>query len=251
MHPVNELLSFVGMRLSRAPLAKKVPKEFETRYARQLDALQQESGGFSVFREFYYDAGTHPTCYFDFECEFAARHLQRVNPGSVLDIGSYRIFVIGMLSGYKVTTLDVRPRVSSLSNESIVTSDAKRLDIPSDSFDMVTSLCTLEHFGLGRYGDEFDFTADKKAFSEMIRVLKPGGTLMFSTTITRSKPSIAFNAHRIYDYAIIRSFCEPLECVEEGFYSNAMEAPCAFEQIVDTPRKWDVYCGCWRKNFRS
>ncbi len=106
-----------------------------------------------------------------------------------------------MLAGYKVTTLDVRPRDSRLENETIVTSDAKKLDIPSDSFDMVVSLCTLEHFGLGRYGDEFDLDGDKKAFNEMIRVLKPGGRLVFSTTVTRSTPSLAFNAHRIYDQA--------------------------------------------------
>jgi len=247
MHPVNEVLSLVGLRLSRASAIIKVPKEFERRYREQLDALRSESRGFKVFKEFYYDAGTHPTDYMDFECEFAARHLVKSTPNAVLDIGSYRLFVIGMLAGYKVTTLDIRPRVSSLGNETIVTSDAKKLDIPANTFDMVTSLCAIEHFGLGRYGDEFDIDADRKAFDEMIRVLKPGGMLMFSTTITRSAPSIAFNAHRIYDYAMIRSFCAHLECVEEGFFSNALASACSLDQVVDKPATWDVYCGCWKK----
>lgn len=247
MHPVNEMLSLVGLRLSRASDIVKVPKEFETRYRKQLDALRRESRGFNVFKEFYYDAGTHPTDYMDYECGFAARHVQKSNPGAVLDIGSYRLFVIGMLAGYKVTTIDVRPRESSLRNETIVTSDAKKLDIPSNTFDMVTSLCALEHFGLGRYGDEFDIDADKKAFDEMIRVLKPGGLLMFSTTITRGAPSIAFNGHRIYDFAMIRAFCKNLECVEEGIFSNTLAGGCSLEQVVDRPAKWDVYCGCWKK----
>jgi SAM-dependent methyltransferase len=247
MHPVNEMLSLVGLRLSRASDIVKVPKEFTELYREQLEALRRDSRNFKVFKEFYYDAGTHPTCYMDYECEFAARHLKRINPKAVLDIGSYRLFVIGMLAGYNVTTLDIRPRESSLSNETIVTSDAKKLEIPSNTFDMVVSLCALEHFGLGRYGDEFDIDADKKAFDEMIRVLKPGGLLMFSTTITRGARSIAFNAHRIYDYTMIRSFCSTLECVEEGFFSNELAGACSLDKVVAKPAMWDVYCGCYTK----
>lgn len=247
MHPVNEILDLVGLRLGYAPKTAKGPKEFEKRYAEQFSQLRKQSGEFTVYREFYYDAGVHPSSYMDFECEFAARYLQKTSPATVLDIGSYRLFVIGMLAGHKVTTLDIRPRESSLSNERIVTSDAKELKIPSDSFDMVISLCALEHFGLGRYGDDFDMDADRKAFNEMIRVLKPGGTLVFSTAITQGPPSIAFNAHRIYSYAMIRRFCEPLDYVEETFFSNARGAACSREEVVSAHRQWDVYCGCWRK----
>jgi SAM-dependent methyltransferase len=247
MHSVNALLSLFGLRISRVADFTKTPKEFERQYKKQLEELQKDGGRFRVFKEFCYDAGSHPACYMDYECEFAARHLVKNAPRTVLDIGSYRLFVIGVLAGFKVTTLDIRPRVSSLANETIVTSDAKKLAIPTDSIDMVISLCTIEHFGLGRYGDEFDLNADRKAFDEMIRVLKPGGMLMFSTTITRGAPSIAFNAHRIYDYAMIREFCTRLVCVEEGFFSNKLEGACSFEQVVDGPGAWDVYCGCWGK----
>ena len=249
MHPVNKVLSKVGLRLTRPLESVEIPAEFRKEYNRRLNFLLKESGDFNVFRDFQYDAGDHPGTYMNFECEFAARHLRMSNPTTVLDIGSHRLFVLGLLAGYKVTTLDVRPRESRLENETIVTSDAKQLDIASDSFDMVVSLCTLEHFGLGRYGDEFDLDGDKKAFKEMIRVLKPGGRVVFSTTVTRSTPSLAFNAHRIYSHRMIRAFCEKLECVEEGFFSNETGSGCSHEQVTDEPARWDVYCGCWMKSL--
>jgi SAM-dependent methyltransferase len=249
MHPVNKILSVVGLRLTHASESIEIPAGFQKQYNQRLNVLLKENGGFEVFRDFQYDAGDHPQSYMDYECEFAARHLRKSNPATILDIGSHRLFVLGLLAGHRVTTLDVRPRESSLENETIVTSDAKQLDIPSDSFDMVVSLCTLEHFGLGRYGDEFDIGGDKKAFDEMIRVLKPGGRLVFSTTVTRSAPSLAFNAHRIYDHGMIRAFCEELECVEEGFFSNEMSSGCSHEQVTIKPATWDVYCGCWLKRL--
>ena len=97
-----------------------------------------------------YDVGDHPKLFIDYECEFSARNLAKRRPRSVLNIGSYRHFIIGLLAGYEVTSLDIRKRKSDLGNETVLTADAKQLDIPSDSFDAVVSLCALEHFELGR-----------------------------------------------------------------------------------------------------
>lgn len=247
MHPVNKILSLIGLRLSCTKRSFNVPKDFKYQHDQQLNELMKNNRGFKVFKQFRYDVGSHPQSYANYECEFAARNLAKRNPTTVLDIGSYRHFVIGLASSYKVTTLDIRKRDSSLDNETVLTSDAKKLDIPSDSFDAIVSLCALEHFGLGRYGDEFDLDADKKAFSEMIRVLRPGGILVFTTTITRDAPSIAFNAHRIYDHEMIRALCERLELGEENFFSHKMGKYCSLEQVSNLPAVWDVYCGCWIK----
>jgi SAM-dependent methyltransferase len=245
MHPVNKMLSLLGLRLSRT--GQHVPKDFVKQYNWQLDELRRNSKEFKVFQEFRYDVGSHPQSYIDYECEFATRNLSKRNPTTILDVGSYRIFLLGLLASYKVTTLDVRKRKSSLDNEIVLTSDAKQLNIPSNSFDAIVSLCALEHFGLGRFGDEFDLDADKKAFNEMVRVLKPNGILIFTTTITRSAPSIAFNAHKIYDYKMIRALCEKLELCEETFFSHKMGKFCSLEQVSNLPTVWDVYCGCWIK----
>ena len=220
------------------------PKE---QFDRNWEALNRDPRGFQVFPEPLFESGDHPQNFIDYQCAFASFHLQRGKPRRTLDIGSYRHFVLGLLAHYAVTTLDVRPRKPTVENETIVTGDAKRLPLPDDSFDLVVSLCALEHFGLGRYGDEFDLDADRKSFSEMIRVLRPGGSLIFTTTITRAAPSIAFNAHRIYDHGMLRELCAGLTCVEERFYSHEKRGFCAPEEVTDKPRWWDVYCGCWQK----
>jgi len=247
MHPINKLLRPSGLQIIRL---ERPPKEFMTNYNKYLARLRKNPGGFKIFKEFYYDAGVHPAGHIDYECAFAAYHIARLNPRNILDIGSYRHFILGILSHFQVTTVDVRDREPISSNEVVVTCDAKKLSLPDNEFDVVMSLCALAHFGLGRYGDEFDLDADKKAFEEMIRVLKPNGHLIFSTTITRAQPSILFNGCRIYNYEILRKFCANLACEEEKFYSYKVGGFSSLEQVNMEPGVWDVYCGCWRKKKR-
>lgn len=245
MHPINKLLISYGLQISIK--RNKIPKEFMADYNKQLTQLRRNPRGFNIFRKLCYETGVHPTTYVDHECAFASYHISRLNPKNVLDIGSYRHFILGMLSHFKVTTVDVRGRAPISNNEVIVTCDAKKLNLPDNEFDVVISLCALEHFGLGRYGDKFDFNADKKAFEEMIRVLKPNGRLVFTTQLTRGKPSIAFNAGKVYDYEILRKFCDNLICEDEKFYSSKTGDFCSLEEVTTEPNKWDVYCGCWKK----
>jgi SAM-dependent methyltransferase len=247
MHPVNKVLSLIGLRLSRTSGNLNVPEDFKDQYNRQLNELMVNNRGFQVFQQFINEMGNHPRSHIDSECEFAAKNIAARNPTTILDIGSHRHFIVGLLASYKVMTVDIRKREAFSDNEVVLTSDAKRLDIRSESFDVVVSLCALEHFGLGRYGDEFDIDADKKAFNEMIRVLKPGGMLVFTTTITRAAPSIVFNAHRIYDYEMIKALCHGLELREENFFSYEMGKFCSLDQVSNLPKVWDVYCGCWIK----
>ncbi len=62
---------------------------------------------------------------------------------------------------------------------------------------------TVEHIGLGRYGDPVDVNGDKTAMKELARVLAVNGTLLFVVPI--GNPRIEFNAHRVYDYHTIIS----------------------------------------------
>ena len=222
------------------------PKQKED-YERSLEALKRNPGPFQVFPEPVFEPGSHPENFVDYECAFAARNIRRLAPRSILDVGSYRHFLLGLQAHFPVTTMDVRNRKPLFPGETTLTGDAKRLDLPDRSFDLVLSLCTLEHLGLGRYGDALDFEADGKAFREMVRVLKGGGHLLFSSTITRAHPAIGFNAHRIYSYGMLRQFCTGLVLVEEKFFSHRLKTFCDPEEVTADPQGWDVYCGCWRK----
>ena len=228
-------------------LQAKIPGEFRDSYRRHLRLLKEDPGSYHIFPEPVFETGTHPENFVDHECAFASEFLHRLHPPSILDIGSYRHFILGLLAHYAVTSVDVRNRTPLTPRETILTGDAKELSLPDHAFAVVLSLCALEHFGLGRYGDPVDFHADQKAFLEMIRVIKPGGHLIFSTTVTRGRPAIGFNAHRIYSYRMLQDFCAGLILCEEKFYSHRLKGFCSLADVTADPQGWDVYCGCWQK----
>ena len=247
MHPVNKVLYQVGVMLQKTRDSILIPPSFHKSYLAGLAQVRKDSRGARVYLEERYEAGTHPESFIDHECAFASRHIQRVRPERTLDVGSYRHFILGLLAHARVTTIDVRPRMPISPNEEVITSDAKNLSLPTGAFDVVVSLCAVEHFGLGRYGDDFDLDADAAAIGEMARVLKPGGRLVFSTTITGGPPQIVYNAHRIYSYERIAGMLSGLELEDEVFYSHAVGGPCKKEQLSSAREVWDVYMGCWRK----
>jgi SAM-dependent methyltransferase len=247
LDPLNEFLLHFGVRLSRMRGIIRPPADFMAAYKRNWEQLSRNQTEFRVFRDLQYDGGHHPESYIDHECTFAAQHIARLNPKTILDIGSYRGFVLGLLSHFDVTTVDVRSRQPISNKETVVTCDAKKLTFAENTFELVVSLCTVEHIGLGRYGDEFDLDGDRAALQEIIRVLKPGGHLVFSTNITRAQPSIAYNAHRIYSHEMIKKLCEGLTPVEERFFNPSLGRFCTFDEVTLEPEVWNVYCGCWSK----
>lgn len=223
------------------------PPEFRRRFREDLQTVRANPGPYKITEYFTYNAGNHPANYIDYECAFAANHLTTRKPETVLDIGSYRLFLLGLLAHYKVITVDVRDRPSLLVNEKVLTGDAKKLPMPEKSVDAIVSLCSLEHFGLGRYGDALDLDADRKACEEMKRVLKPGGALILSTQITRGQPSIAFNAGRAYSRDILHGFFSGMRCVEEKYFSHELLRFCAYDEITDCSDMSGIYLGCWEK----
>lgn len=245
MHPINKLLSLLGLKLSRVKVQRT-----SSAYQASLEAFKRNPGRYTVFAQFMDENDDHPVSNIDFECAFASRHLSRLKPETLIDIGSYRHFVIGLLAHFQVTTIDVRERTPMSDNEIAITCDARSLKLHDGSFDACTSLCALEHIGLGRYGDELDDQGDCKALKEMVRVLKPGGRLIFSTTITRGKPQIAFNAHRIYSHDMIKNMCSNvgLTLEEERFFSNQLMNFCPYDEVTKEAKAWDIYLGCWKKS---
>ena len=223
----------------------------------KLESFRQQykyvynNSSYDVYKMRRDDRGLHPIDYSDVECEFAAKCIYDILPKeiyTILDVGSYRKFVLGLLSSYYVDVMDIRPLQGQyLENQTRIQLDAKNLN-SENKYDVITCLSSIEHFGLGRYGDELDLKADEKAFNNFIKALTPGGTLIFTTTIKRGYPEICFNAHRIYNLDEIYKFCKPLDKkVEEWYYSRKLNRMCSSNEITDKPQTWDVYMGCWRK----
>jgi SAM-dependent methyltransferase len=74
---------------------------------------------------------------------------------------------------------------------------------PADS---LSFLHTIEHIGLGRYGDTIDPAGHVKALTNLMRLLRPGGTLYLSTPIGPGR--VEFNAHRVFHPADIEELLD-------------------------------------------
>ena len=94
----------------------------------------------------------------------------------ILDVGSVGSFlpiILGQM-GYDVWCLDVRryEYEGLLSNIQSILGDIRKTNFGDNFFDIVTVVSTIEHIGLGRYGDHFDLNGDKAAITEIKRILK-------------------------------------------------------------------------------
>ena len=138
------------------------------------------------------------------------------------DIGS-RLdgFIAHLLaSEIDVTMIDVREFPQKVEGLHTIVDDATDLkQIEDESIGSMSALCSLEHFGLGRYGDPIDPEACFKCFANIQRKLAKGGRLYISVPIGRER--IEFNAHRVfYASTIVECFSglklEEFSCAAEG-----------------------------------
>ncbi len=107
---------------------------------------------------------------------------------------------------------DYRPADLHLTNWETGFADLTKLAFESNSQPSVSCMHTVEHIGLGRYGDPLDPQGDLKAINELKRILQPNGDLLFVTPVGRSR--IEFNAHRIFSYQQVVNYFAPLQLVE-------------------------------------
>ena len=68
-----------------------------------------------------------------------------------------------------------------------------------EEFDTIVSFSSLEHAGLGRYGDPLNPNGDIEAVKQIHCMIKPGGLFFLALPTNNDGSShIEFNAHRVY-----------------------------------------------------
>jgi SAM-dependent methyltransferase len=177
---------------------------------------------------------------------WAARIVKQINPAFHIDISSTLHFCTQLSAFIPVRFYDYRPAVLSLDNLLSEKADLTGLFFESNSIESLSCMHTVEHIGLGRYGDPLDPKGDLKAIKELKRVVKPGGSLLFVVPVGEAR--IIFNAHRIYSAkAIADAFdgfkLERFSLVEDtgNFLENAS---------LGDADKQQYGCGCfWFKKL--
>src|SRR4029079_19803272 len=133
---------------------------------------------------------------------WAARKIRAQAPGRHVDLSSYLYFATLLSAFIPVDFFDYRPAHLQRSGLTTGSADLTRLPFADNSIASLSCMHTVEHVGLGRYGDPIDPAGDLKAMLDLNRVLARGGNLLF--VVPTGRPRVVFNAHRIYSFDQIR-----------------------------------------------
>lgn len=209
----------------------KNERRFELRFSQQYPCLDDRTKMTSFDPHYAYHLA------------WAARVLAAHKPEKHVDISSGLPFSLMVSAFIPVEFYDIRPVEMKLPNLSCGKADLVELPFADNSIKSLSCMHTIEHVGLGRYGDALDPNGDIKAMKELQRVLAPGGLLLFVVPV--GQPKMRFNAHRIYSYEQVCSYFKALKLVVfdllpddhiHGLIHNADE------RIVSAQR---FGCGCF------
>ena len=181
-------------------LNQQSDRRFALRWEDRLPCLYDRTNDTSFDRQYLY----HPA--------WAARVLSVTKPAEHVDISSILHFSTLISAFLPVRFYDYRPADITLDGLAVGRADLTALPFENDSLSSLSCMHTVEHIGLGRYGDPLDPEGDLKAMRELRRVLAPGGNLLFAVPIGR--PKLMFNGHRIYSYSQVLDAFPGLDLVE-------------------------------------
>lgn len=138
-----------------------------------------------------------------YQDSWAAKQIFRFKPKRHYDVGSF-VKTVGILSQFVPTTMvDIRPIDLELPGLSFKEGTILDLPFADDSVESISSICVIEHIGLGRYGDPIDPFGTEKAAKELQRVTMEGGHIIISVPVD-DENKVYFNAQRAYsrDYVL-------------------------------------------------
>jgi SAM-dependent methyltransferase len=145
-----------------------------------------------------------------FERIFARR------PDRHVDVASDAFFVALLSKVVPVTMVDIRPLPLSVPSLEFRKGSVLALPFPDGSLPSVSSICVIEHIGLGRYGDLIDSRGTEKALAELKRVVRPGGDLYLSVPLDDENRTY-FNAHRAFTEPYLLTLFEPFEVMDRKY----------------------------------
>lgn len=137
---------------------------------------------------------------------FINKPLKHVDVGSRLDG-----FISHVASFREIEVFDIRNIETKIKNIKFKKLDINQITSNLENYtDSLSCLHTIEHIGLGRYGDKVDPNGHKKSFCNLIKILKKNGILYISIPISK-KNAVFFNAERRFNPLDILSWSDKVE----------------------------------------
>lgn len=225
------LSSFVF--LSAAPI-KTIPKELYNQFT--------ENGTIPVY-EWYWDNSYSPDTPKEWSTRVISSNIRKIKKGKCghypltdpylykafkayqEEIRGKRIAIIGSLEPwYESVVLAYNAHPVTIEYNTIACDDP-RLEIytveefknNTEKFDVILSISSIEHDGLGRYGDPINPYGDLEAMDTMKSMLNPGGLLFLAVPVCSD--SITFNAHRTYGHIRLPMLLKGWKMVDSFGYS--------------------------------
>ncbi len=183
-------------RLKNLPWFYKKKKEFIKSMGKDTD--------FKITRDYWCltdisdNSGTLSKHYFKQDLYYSQKIYEN-HPVKHVDIGS-RIdgFVAHLATFMEVEVMDVRPLPYKIKNIKFIQADLMSEDFPLvDYCNSLSCFHTIEHLGLGRYGDPIDANGHIKGLNNIYKALRNDGIFYFSVPIGQRR--IEYNAHRVFD----------------------------------------------------
>ena len=156
-------------------------------------------------------------------------------PEEHVDVGSHHKFVALLSKVVPTTMVDIRPLSLPLTTLEFRKGSILEMPYADGSVSSLSSLCVVEHIGLGRYGDPLDPKGTEKSVAELKRILAPGGNFYVSVPIDDVNRTY-FNAHRAFTEAYLEELFAPLEILERRYI---------YEKEFGTELKRGFGTGCY------
>jgi hypothetical protein len=213
-------------------LSASDPSRFQIKWEERFPVLGEDTAQTGFDRHYVYHTA------------WAARCLAESKALKHIDISSSLYFCSIASAFIPIDFYDFRPADIILSNLTSQSANLCNLHFESNSIPSLSCMHTVEHIGLGRYGDPIEPNGDLKAMLELQRVLAPGGNLFFVVPVGKS--TVRFNAHRIYKYdQILKAFSGLIlvkfSLITENYYDGGlMDNPS--QEFTDAQ---DYGCGCF------
>lgn len=161
---------------------------------------------------------------------------KKITGKKILDLGCGEGYGTNMLrqAGYDTSGMDISPDVVAAAKQKyggdFFQGDIRQIPQPAATYDSIVCFEVIEHIEL-----------DPRAFSEMFRILKPGGTLIISTPNVEVHHQAGNNPYHLHEF----SKGEMEACLRGGGFTRSE----CFGQLSSHKLVTDFYDSHWLRTY--